>query len=231
MRIIHSIVYNRTCVIIIIKRFNHYQTLNVKTNASLKEIKDSYYKMSKKYHPDVNKDTNSEEKFKEIQAAYHVLGDEKRKLEYDNRGNSTKNSYENSNDPFNQSPINFNSEYRRKWKMRDENRKNYGGGGGASRSYNFEDYFQGHYGEQLRREQIRRHRAIAYEQLYRREKAYRSAMDNEPILNIDAKIILFSSIFFFFSIVMYTSHLKAKEDEMMALNSLKHKNKNENLNK
>ncbi len=187
--------------------------------------------MSKKYHPDVNKDTNSEEKFKEIQAAYHVLGDEKRKLEYDNRGNSTKNSYENSNDPFNQSPINFNSEYRRKWKMRDENRKNYGGGGGASRSYNFEDYFQGHYGEQLRREQIRRHRAIAYEQLYRREKAYRSAMDNEPILNIDAKIILFSSIFFFFSIVMYTSHLKAKEDEMMALNSLKHKNKNENLNK
>ena len=47
----HSIIYNTNYVIIIIKRYNHYQTLKVKSNATSKEIKESYYKMSKIYHP------------------------------------------------------------------------------------------------------------------------------------------------------------------------------------
>ena len=42
-----------------------------------------YYRLSKQYHPDVNNEANSTDKFKEIQAAYHVIGDEQRKIEYD----------------------------------------------------------------------------------------------------------------------------------------------------
>ena len=224
----HSIIYNKNYVIIIIKRYNHYQTLKVKSNATSKEIKESYYKMSKIYHPDVNKETNSEEKFKEIQAAYHVLGDEQRKLEYDNKGSYPGISKPTNSDPFNQNPINFNSAYRKKWKQHNENRKNYGGGGGASTSYNFDEYFRGHYGEQLRREQIRRHRALEYENFRRNsyQKTYRSAMDVDESVKTRPIGFLFFSIVFFLSIITYTTYLKAKEDALLHSNSLKFKNSN-----
>lgn len=63
---------------------NHYTTLGINKNATQEEIKKAYRKMSKKYHPDVNKgDTSSEEKFKQINEAYSVLSDETKRREYD----------------------------------------------------------------------------------------------------------------------------------------------------
>ncbi len=62
---------------------DHYQTLAVDKNATKQQIKQSYYQLSKRYHPDVNKEAGSMEKFKNIQASYHILGDEQRKKEYD----------------------------------------------------------------------------------------------------------------------------------------------------
>ena len=56
-----------------------YETLNVSENASSSEIKKAYRTLAKKYHPDMNKDPEAEEKFKEINAAYEVLGDEQKK--------------------------------------------------------------------------------------------------------------------------------------------------------
>jgi curved DNA-binding protein len=60
-----------------------YETLGVSEKASADEIKKAYRKLARKYHPDVNKDEEAVEKFKEINAAYEVLSDKKKKDEYD----------------------------------------------------------------------------------------------------------------------------------------------------
>ena len=65
-----------------------YETLEVSENASADEIKKAYRKLARKYHPDVNKDPKAEDKFKEINAAYEVLSDEQKKLQYDQHGDS-----------------------------------------------------------------------------------------------------------------------------------------------
>ena len=64
----------------------YYERLGVSKNASQDEIKKAYRKMSKKYHPDVNKDANAEDKYKEIQEAYETVGDEQKRAAYDQYG-------------------------------------------------------------------------------------------------------------------------------------------------
>ncbi|MCV6599361.1 MAG: DnaJ domain-containing protein [Alphaproteobacteria bacterium] len=65
-----------------------YETLKVNENASADEIKKAYRKLARKYHPDVNKEKDAEEKFKEINAAYEVLSDPEKKQQYDQFGDS-----------------------------------------------------------------------------------------------------------------------------------------------
>ncbi|WP_419764963.1 MAG: DnaJ C-terminal domain-containing protein [Arcobacter sp.] len=65
-----------------------YETLEVSDGASTEEIKKAYRKLARKYHPDVNKDKDAEEKFKEINAAYEVLSDKVKKQQYDQYGDS-----------------------------------------------------------------------------------------------------------------------------------------------
>ena len=61
-----------------------YKTLGVSKGASADEIKKSYRKLARKYHPDANEgDPKAEARFKEISEAYTVLSDEKRRKEYD----------------------------------------------------------------------------------------------------------------------------------------------------
>ncbi len=63
---------------------DYYKALGVSKGASAEEIKKSYRKLARKYHPDANKgDATSEERFKEISEAYNVLSDAKRRAEYD----------------------------------------------------------------------------------------------------------------------------------------------------
>ncbi len=63
-----------------------YETLGVSENASADEIKKAYRKLARKYHPDINKDPDAQEKFKEINAAYEVLSDPEKKAQYDQFG-------------------------------------------------------------------------------------------------------------------------------------------------
>jgi curved DNA-binding protein len=65
-----------------------YETLEVSDSASSDEIKKAYRKLARKYHPDVNKDKDAEEKFKELNAAYEVLSDKEKKQQYDQHGDS-----------------------------------------------------------------------------------------------------------------------------------------------
>lgn len=65
-----------------------YQTLEVNENASEDEIKKAYRRLARKYHPDINKEKEAEEKFKEINAAYEVLGDPKKRAQYDQFGDN-----------------------------------------------------------------------------------------------------------------------------------------------
>ena len=68
---------------------NYYDILGVDKNANADEIKSAYRKLAKKYHPDLNKDNaEAAEKFKEINEAYEVLGDEKKKANYDQFGSA-----------------------------------------------------------------------------------------------------------------------------------------------
>ncbi|HCH51722.1 MAG TPA: curved DNA-binding protein [Proteus sp.] len=62
---------------------DYYTIMGVKPTDDLKTIKTAYRRLAKKYHPDVSKEPNAEEKFKEVAEAWQVLGDEQRRVEYD----------------------------------------------------------------------------------------------------------------------------------------------------
>jgi len=70
---------------------DYYEILGVKKDASEAEIKSAYRKLARKYHPDVNKEKGAEEKFKDINEAYEVLGDKEKRQRYDMLGSGFQN--------------------------------------------------------------------------------------------------------------------------------------------
>ncbi len=67
---------------------DYYEILGISKTASSDEIKSAYRKLAKKYHPDISKEANAEEKFKEVQEAYSVLSDENKRRQYDQFGHA-----------------------------------------------------------------------------------------------------------------------------------------------
>src|SRR3989338_9320173 len=65
---------------------NYYETLGVSKTASASEIKSAYRRLALKWHPDRNKTPEAEKKFKEINQAFEVLSDSKKKTLYDQVG-------------------------------------------------------------------------------------------------------------------------------------------------
>src|SRR5690349_23242989 len=66
---------------------DYYELLGVPRKASAKDIRAAFRKLARKYHPDLNPgDKSSEEKFKQLQEAYDVLSDAKKKQMYDQHG-------------------------------------------------------------------------------------------------------------------------------------------------
>lgn len=103
------------------KRRDHYEVLGVKKNATTDEIKRAYRTLSKKFHPDRNpNDPSAEGKFKEVQHAYSVLSDAKKRAQYDEYGDVAVGE----------------------WQTRPTGEKVYQWGGGSSvRSEDLEDLF------------------------------------------------------------------------------------------
>lgn len=67
---------------------DYYEILGISKNASEQEIKSAFRKLARKYHPDVNKDSNATDKFKDINEAYEVLSDPQKRQRFDNLGSS-----------------------------------------------------------------------------------------------------------------------------------------------
>ena len=74
---------------------NYYDILGVPKTATDAEIKAAFRNLSKKYHPDISKEPNAEEKFKEINEAYSVLSDEKKRKMYDTYGTADEQAFGN----------------------------------------------------------------------------------------------------------------------------------------
>src|ERR1700688_3019291 len=68
-------------------KHDYYDTLSVPRTASEEEIRKAYRKLARKYHPDLNPgDKSAEDKFKQLQEAYDVLSDSKKRQMYDQYG-------------------------------------------------------------------------------------------------------------------------------------------------
>src|SRR3970282_2982147 len=67
---------------------DYYDNLGLPRGASPEEVKSSFRRLARQYHPDVNKSSDAEERFKEINEAYAVLSDEEKRAAYDRFGHA-----------------------------------------------------------------------------------------------------------------------------------------------
>ena len=79
---------------------DYYEILNIPKTASKDEIKTQYRKLALRYHPDRNKASDAEEKFKEISEAYAVLSDDQKRSQYDQFGHAGIDSRYSAEDIF-----------------------------------------------------------------------------------------------------------------------------------
>lgn len=69
---------------------DYYKVLGVDKKASADDVKSAYRRLARKYHPDVSKEANAEDKFKNLQEAYEVLKDPEKRKAYDELGSNWK---------------------------------------------------------------------------------------------------------------------------------------------
>ena len=112
----------------------YYKVLGVEKTATKEEIKKAYKRLAKKYHPDLNKESDATEKFKEVNEAAAVLGDDQKRQQYDQFG-TTADQFSGGFQGFDFSDF-----------MSD-----IGGGGGFDFDNIFESFFGAPFGRRRRR--------------------------------------------------------------------------------
>ncbi|MEB8432391.1 DnaJ domain-containing protein [Cocleimonas sp. KMM 6892] len=110
---------------------DYYKILGVDRDIDHAELKKSYRKLARKYHPDVSTEANAEERFKEVNEAYEVLGDETKRAQYDNLGADWQNGQSFNPPPGWDGGFDFNQ---------------FTGGGGGHSTGGFSDFFESMFG-------------------------------------------------------------------------------------
>ncbi|HSM18901.1 MAG TPA: DnaJ domain-containing protein, partial [Hyphomicrobiales bacterium] len=113
---------------------DYYKILGVDKSATQDEIKRAYRKLARKYHPDLNKEQGSEEKFKEIGEANEVLSDPEKRAAYDQLGKGYRPGQEFRPPPDWDAGFEFS-------------------GGERAGAQEFSDFFESLFGEAFRRQQ------------------------------------------------------------------------------
>jgi curved DNA-binding protein len=111
---------------------DYYKVMGVERGANADEIKRSYRKLARKYHPDVSKEKNAEDKFKEVQEAYEVLKDPEKRAAYDQLGSNWREGQNFRPPPDFGKGFEFSHQF--------------GGGGGAEADPGFSDFFASLFG-------------------------------------------------------------------------------------
>jgi molecular chaperone DnaJ len=82
-------------------KHDYYETLGLDRKASADDVRKSYRKLARKYHPDLNPgDKSAEERFKNVQEAYDILSDPKKRQMYDQYGFYSENGFPGAGGPF-----------------------------------------------------------------------------------------------------------------------------------
>lgn len=118
---------------------DYYEILGVPRGATEKEIKSSYRKLARKFHPDINPD--AAEKFKEINEAYEVLGDAEKRKRYDSLGSNWRHGagFDPSAAGFGGGTVNFEDLF--------GGGGGFSGGGGFGGASGFSDFFDALFGQ------------------------------------------------------------------------------------
>src|ERR1700679_1881226 len=130
-------------------KHDYYETLSVTRGASDDEIRKTYRKLARKYHPDLNPgDKSSEDRFKNVQEAYDILSDSKKRQMYDQVGFYSDNGFAagaGGNTQSHHPNMDFNgfdfSEMFRGAQAETEARRRPAGSGAGSSSGSFKDIF------------------------------------------------------------------------------------------
>lgn len=125
---------------------DYYKILGIEKGASKEEIKKAYKKLAKKYHPDLNKDADAQEKFKEVNEAASVLGNDEKRQQYDQFGSDSFKQGQGQGRGFS-----------------GFNQQDFSGFGGFAGGFDFEDIFETFFGGGARRSQQRRGADLRYD--------------------------------------------------------------------
>ncbi|XP_058117270.1 dnaJ homolog subfamily C member 30, mitochondrial [Anopheles ziemanni] len=164
---------------------SHYDSLGVTPNATQNDIKQAYYKLSKLYHPDKNKGSDSAaEKFRDITAAYEVLGNYRLRKLYDKGILHTAGRHYASEAPSAASEQPEDDAQTRFYKKR-MNRTHAPTASGRTPIYDFDEWSRNHYGSR-------------FEQKMKAEERFKRKAEREEIFQtrLQHEYIIFPLLFF-----------------------------------
>ena len=150
------------------RKKNYYDVLGISPKANHAQIKAAFYKLSKQFHPDVNKDESAKAKFNEISEAYEILGTRKNRHMYD-RGIIYPGPH---HPPPGETDEDIHVE--EFWKRQPFKEKYATPPTGRSRIYDFDEFYRQHYGETLQKQQRTVKQGIAFEKEIADKRKYTS---------------------------------------------------------